>query len=383
MPQHVRMHVARRGPAAPPSAASRRSIVRGVEPRAARADEQRVLARAAQAAARSASHRCSASRARPPTGTMRSFAPLPQTRTSPFARSMPSTSRPASSDSAQARRIRELEQRAVAQCPASSVRSMATQPHRFVRRQRRRQALRRLRRLEARRTGRPLCARRARAGSGRTRATPKASRARLRPRQAARVQRRETRARAARVSACAAIVGACDRANCAHVAQIGVARMRGARVARCRCERERAARRRRSSGGRGSHGSPTGCDHDARQEARGRDARELGEARQVERAHAGMEALASGLPSASRPKVCAVRKRQERERLRARRRPRTTRAISNAAAGPQYGCPELRRRTRASPPTSPQARAGTTARAPCPTAATATCGTPKSSFRLW
>ena len=205
----------------------------------------------------------------------------------------------------QARRIGELEQRAIAQ----RERIVAVDRHelrRFLGRQRRRQSARRFRRLDARRTDRPRASGRARSGNGRTRATPRACargcvrtvRARAASRRSASAARRVER-RATGVVAGQSRAAARRRAGrrCAYAAAASRDAVRTRRAA----PRSRPADSGRSARRRHRHRLRRG------QEARDRDARELGEPQQVDGAHAGVEAMRVVAASASMPNVCSVR----------------------------------------------------------------------------
>ena len=97
--------------------------------------------------ARTESHARIASRAGPPTGTMRSLEPLPHTRTSPVARSMPPTSSPASSER---RNPDEYASSKSARSRTASGSSPSIATRRPLRRARAPRAAGHLRRLEAR-----------------------------------------------------------------------------------------------------------------------------------------------------------------------------------------------------------------------------------------
>ena len=83
----------------------------------------------------------------------------------------------------------------------------------------------------------------------------------------------------------------------------------------------------------------------------------------------GWKRSGSGLPSAEQAERLRGAQRQERERLQRSSPSSNQSRDSNAATGPQYGCAELVGVFADLRRTSPRARAGTTAPAPCPRAA--------------
>ena len=279
---------------------------------------------------------------------MRSFEPLPQHAHLAVGRGRRGRRRAPASSASRKPDEYASSNSARSRTASGSSSSIVDELHRLVGRQRRGQPPRRLRRLQARAGILARARGRDRCRSRRTRATPRASARGCVPTVRAPCSVARKRASSARVS-CARSRGR-PRARRARA----TSRRYASRVVRAAASRGASSNAVRSAafavGVGGASGGSCAAASTTRQEARGRDARELGEPRRGTRCPCpGGSARDPGSPSASTPNVCAVRSGRnanERERC---RRARTSRATRTARRAPQYGCAELRRRSRGSP----------------------------------